>query len=628
MATANSTSKSIIRAGAYGRKSTDGQDSSGKKRQENSLEQQQVEIAKLKPADDGVYEIVRSYEDAGKSGWKRGAQRPDFTQMLSDCQRWRDLEAILVDDIDRFSRATVGEVWSDIQSLKSAGVRYIHAANQGVYNLGNDGDIGTILKLTVEIWSANQFSSKLGRRIALSRRERAKNGKRSGGKPPYGLLNDGEGGLIPGDAQEIETVRRIFDLFANRHNSFHKIAAILNHEGVPSPRGSVWYRGTVSTVLRQVAYVGRFEAFKQSCGRFYSIQSNGEVAESNGAESTKHAPVFVRQDAYAPIVDSKLFDKAQRRLATFKAGRKPRTNGYALSRILVCDHCGGPMTASLRNGKDVFYRCIRRANRKPCGNYAILEKRILPAVLTILDQEISGLLAESLVPKQPTVETPPSQRQKIERLEAQLQHLSEEVTEFKSKSARLRCDAKILEVESELERLRAEQALPADSEAEAAALQQLTVWLQESQKNLARVAVPAGGTLAEAAAPGTVSLVYDFKKDSLSLAETTTVNLDRRALNEALHQLGTEIRLRFRSERRSRQMRNFLDRGRFRLGQRSGELALNVMCRLGRGRAIRVKNTPARSAWAWHDQCPKRDVTAGCYGFGIVPGRKTGKIKR
>ena len=69
---------------------------------------------------------------------------------------------------DRFSRATVDEVFSDIRTLREAGVRWIHAANQGVYPIDNMNDIGTILKLCVGAWSANDFSRKLGRRVCLA----------------------------------------------------------------------------------------------------------------------------------------------------------------------------------------------------------------------------------------------------------------------------------------------------------------------------------------------------------------------------------------------------------------------------------------------------------------------------
>ena len=114
----------LIRAIAYCRKSTKGEqvDRHGRKkeRQEKSIEQQRTEIKKL--ARD-KYEIVAwRDQDKGVSGWKRGLRRPDFNKMLNEVSELK-VEAILCDNLDRFSRASYDEVQEDVATLRRAGVR-------------------------------------------------------------------------------------------------------------------------------------------------------------------------------------------------------------------------------------------------------------------------------------------------------------------------------------------------------------------------------------------------------------------------------------------------------------------------------------------------------------------------
>ena len=56
---------------------------------------------------------------------------------------------------------------SDTFALKQAGVQFIVTASQ-VYDLDSHGhDFGNVVKFMADVWGSNQFSRKLGRRIAL-----------------------------------------------------------------------------------------------------------------------------------------------------------------------------------------------------------------------------------------------------------------------------------------------------------------------------------------------------------------------------------------------------------------------------------------------------------------------------
>src|SRR4051794_39609514 len=95
----------LIPAAAYTRKSTKGKKADGRERQENSIPNQKTEIQQL--AAKHGYRILRWYSDEGKSGWKLGAKRPDFKRLIEDAEQLQDIKAVVVDDLDRFSRAKV-----------------------------------------------------------------------------------------------------------------------------------------------------------------------------------------------------------------------------------------------------------------------------------------------------------------------------------------------------------------------------------------------------------------------------------------------------------------------------------------------------------------------------------------
>lgn len=188
----------LIPAVVYLRKSTKGvvkgADGTERVRQEKSITQQKTEIEKLLA---GKYRKVNEYSDEGVSGWKRGGKRPGFDKMLRDIEANRNVDAIICDDLDRFSRAEVMDVFADLSRLSAAGVKTIHCVNQGKYGLG-ENDIGRIIKMVVDIHGGNDFSRKLSRRVTLAHRNRAAEGKRAG-NAPYGFENDGKGGLKHGD---------------------------------------------------------------------------------------------------------------------------------------------------------------------------------------------------------------------------------------------------------------------------------------------------------------------------------------------------------------------------------------------------------------------------------------------
>jgi DNA invertase Pin-like site-specific DNA recombinase len=636
-------STELIPAVAYLRKSTKGVRKASKKhqrhKQEKSLAQQKAEILKMAR---GRFAILKWFEDEGVSGWKRGAGRPDFANMLREVKEL-GARAVLCDALDRFSRATREDVDDDAKALVRAGVRQIVTNDQGEFPLGTR-DIGAVLRFTVAVWAAHEYSRNLARRIALARRDAAEEGRRTGGRDAYGLADDGEGGYRPGDPAQAEVVRWAFRQFADEGRSLCWLAGDLNRRGVPGPRGGKWYTKTVNQLLRRRCYRGDFEYGKAPVGHFYRLDAEGEVVERE--EVSGKGKVFRKEGAHKPLVDPALWDRAQGRLATLKNRARRKRLAYALSGVLKCDHCNSTLYGA-RSGRLVVYRCNGNNNlgTGTCAFRQVREDEVLPLVARLLGEEIDNVL--TLLSQPPDEAGTPRQRAqaraeaaKADRAALALRIDNAMRARIESDDPRTRkdYDRLITEWRDRLDRLDAELAPdpePAEDlhEVGRQALLDLAKWFDGIQgevpasvldlaNDLARqkvisgggnegtVPVPFAGKL-----PPEVELFRRARDGDGRLVEPQAVCADPRKVNNALHRVGCEVRLRWGPAPPGSPRKTVVTRGRFRLGQREGELELDLDgvlapsdCRRPSGRT-RWSGSPCRAARR-RRICPRPRTTA------------------
>ena len=566
-----------IAAVAYLRKSSKGNRSDGRERQEKSIPQQKREIVQLAKGRYQVKADIDWYADPGIPGWKRGAQRPDFQRMLARAQERHDFEAILCDNIDRFSRASVDEVQEDVLALKRAGVRWIVTAAQGTFDLGRSGhDIGEIMKFVVAVWSSHEYSRQLGRRVALARRNKAMRGLRSGGAAPYGFANNGKGGLRWGDPDKVKIVRMIFDLFGNQLRSMCGIAVELNRQKIPTSRGGLWWPEGVREILQRREYAGAFSYGHTSRSQFFRCNDEGEIVEVDGNGVKCSGKLFPRKNVYKPIIPMKLFDAVQRRLAGFaKTGRRPRNAGYALTGILVCDHCGKGLIGSQHGRQRREYRCPTQAACGTCKNSRVHEDAILPFVMRVLGEEIDKvrhLLISGPVGHENDEVFFDKKHDRVAELEKELSDITSKIEKaaenlmYADARTRSILDRKVKELWMEHDRIVAEQGSAKSAGGHTAEdLRRLREWCDAWKEFTERaVHIP----LDPAKFPNSAAYHAEWT-DSEPFGKL----VDPRLVNEALSELGCEVRLRWKTEQvptrsGSTMTRHRLVRGRLRLGQR------------------------------------------------------------
>ena len=381
------TAKTKIAACGYLRKSNQADNL------EQSISNQKKRIGKLLPTvENAEYVIVEWFTDPGVQGWKRNHRRPAYFKMVNRLRDRKDFEAVLVDDADRFSRADPMETVADVQQLRELGLRFLHSCSQGCKDLVEGGAM-IAMQIAMEANASHEHCTRLSRRISEVRRNKAEEGLRSGGRAPYALKGDGamtagkwksNGLLVHGDAQEIKTVKMIYDWFANKQRSMTWIAGELNRRKIPSPKSDTWFVKTIGVILKCSAYPGDFTYGLNPHGEFYRLNEKGDVVRKNKLNGER-GKVYREKNKYSkPIIPRNLFNKAQARLEVLKTDRSRRKRGvYSLAGVLVCGHCGSKMHGFTKPNGKRKYRCASYSLRgkDTCTQYEVWEHEILPFVL-------------------------------------------------------------------------------------------------------------------------------------------------------------------------------------------------------------------------------------------------------
>lgn len=285
--------------------------------QRYSTENQLATIKQFAEARD--IEIVRVYEDAGKSGLSLEG-RDAFQRLLADVERGTaDFDTILVYDVSRWGRFQNADHGAHLEFLCSRADIVVHYCAE---QFENDGSIGSNLLKTVKRVMAGEYSRELSVKVFAGQCRLIEKGYRQGGMAGYGLrrllidengepkaeLSVGERKslqtdrviLVPGPIEEVEVVRRIYRLFVELGVREVEIAAQLNREGIVTDLGRPWTRGTVHQVLTNPKYIGdnvfNRVSFKLKMRRVVNSEEHW-VRASN---------------AFTSIVDVTIFERAAR----------------------------------------------------------------------------------------------------------------------------------------------------------------------------------------------------------------------------------------------------------------------------------------------------------------------------
>lgn len=397
-----SITESLVPVAQYVRMSTE--------HQRYSTENQARAISEY--AERNGMQIVRTYEDSGKSGLNiRG--RAGLQSLLRDVQQPDvTFRAVLVYDVSRWGRfpdpdeAAVYE-----QTCKRRGIKVIYCAEP----FTNDGSLSSTVLVGIKRSMAAEYSRELSVKVFAGHRNLVQRGFRQGGAPGLGLrrqlidennvvkglLARGEKKsiqtdrvvLVPGPEQEVETVRRIYKHFLDDGMPERVIASTLNRQQILTDLGRPWTRGTVHQVLTNEKYIGH-NVYNRTSFKLKMVHKRNEPAE------------WIRRDgAFQALIPAEQFVRAQSVIAARSAHvdseqmllllRQLLEQHGAVSGLLIDEEEGVPSSSAYRNRFGSLLRAYSLIGFTPRRDYAYLEinralRRRYPEVLAEISAGIEA----------------------------------------------------------------------------------------------------------------------------------------------------------------------------------------------------------------------------------------------
>lgn len=334
----------FTRAAQYLRMSTE--------RQDTSIETQI--LANTAYAASRDIQIVQTYTDPALSGVsirKRSGLKSLLTDVMSGAA---DYSVILVYDVSRWGRFQNTDEAAHYEFICSeAGVRVAYCAE----DFENDGSPTSALLKQMKRTMAAEYSRDLSQKVSRAQKGLIAQGYWMGGAPPFGLrqlIKDEHGNpspkpegnvwkkrqgvhgrLVHGAAEDVALVRRIYRMYLKDGETIASVSRQLVSEGLVSTMGKPWSEVTLSRILQNETYAGRFVTNRYS----HAVGSSVRVA------NPKSEWVIVEK-AVPPIISPATFAAVARKRARLRRFAT-RSEAVADLRRIASEH--GNITQKILN---------------------------------------------------------------------------------------------------------------------------------------------------------------------------------------------------------------------------------------------------------------------------------------
>ena len=332
---------------------------------------------------------VKTYRDDGYSGGN--FQRPGFLEMLEDARHGL-INLILVKDLSRLGRdfVEVGR-YTDV-IFPSLGCRFVSVLDC----LDTEGDNTDMLHFRSLM---NDYHLKdLSNKVKSVLHAKMRSGQYIAAYAPYGYRKSEEDRhRLVIDEEAAAVVRRMFEL-RRAGMAYGKIAAVLNSEGILSPRwywaklygngsckyANLWMYATVKNILTNEVYTGNLIQ-NQTGSRSYKDDTMIYKPESE----------WIRHEAlHEAIISPEVWNEVQaiNRERTLLSADNAPPKPFLFTGKLVCADCKAPLqgnreTQRRKNGtskKYVSYFCSRytASGYGACSRHTIYEMTLTELVLS------------------------------------------------------------------------------------------------------------------------------------------------------------------------------------------------------------------------------------------------------
>ncbi|WP_312280349.1 recombinase family protein [Oscillibacter sp.] len=316
------------------------------------------------------------YTDKGFSG--KNTHRPSFAKLIKDVESG-EVEKLVCYRLDRISRSIMdfGMIW---ETLNQNHVEFVSINEK----FDTSTPVGRAMLYIIMVFAQLERET-IAERVRDNYYQRVKKGAWPGGPAPFGFQIaqervNGQKSLEP--TPVIETVKHIFNMYAEAGTSLGKIAKALTEEGIPCARRTGWDGVSVGRILRNPAYAKATEAVyayykakgaiiyndaSEFTGKFASIMIGKRT--SNERKYTNMQEHLLAISFHKGVIEGEQFLTCQFRMDN---NRQIKNTGKGkltwLSGLLHCAECG----YSLRVIEDKQYNrkylsCAGRSNLHICS---------------------------------------------------------------------------------------------------------------------------------------------------------------------------------------------------------------------------------------------------------------------
>lgn len=300
--------------------------------------------------------VVAEYHDRAKSGASMFG-RPGLASLMQAAEH-SVYEFVVAESPDRLSR-DIADLGTIHKQLTFRGIE-LQCVNGGKIDTMQVGLYGLVGQMQRE-----EGAKKVRRgMVGVVQSGRSAGGRAYGYRPVPG--KPGELEIV---AEEAEAIRRIFDLYSIGVAP-RTIAAKLNEDRVPAPRGAKWNASTINGngkrghgILRNPLYTG--EMIWNRVRMVKDPMTGKRVSRVNDASEHQHQAM-----PHLAIIDRELFERVQKLKEERggERGMKVARSKRPLSGLLKCGACGGGMGMIGPDRSGFRIQCTTHRESGSCDN--------------------------------------------------------------------------------------------------------------------------------------------------------------------------------------------------------------------------------------------------------------------